>query len=1005
MFQQILKENEIYYSRQAAALGWDIQGKLEQLNCFIYGLRGLGLEIAKNLILMGLKRVVIYDKTVLSSSDLGTNFYAKTDQVDKVTREKAVIQSLKDLNENVIVDIYDGIINGQNLIEFSIVVMTDTWDQDLIYEINEAIRKKGNGFILAHSSGLFGSIFVDFSDNFVIENETGETCKEYLIEEITKHQNGVVHTIDNIQSLQDGDYVKFKEVLGMSEVNDQVFKITTLTPHKFSIGDTTNFQAYQGNGKAVQIKFPKKISYKSFKNMLSFENKDNIDRQLQLQISYNSILAFMNQNGRLPNLLNQEDADLVLKLALQNQKEHVQLDIQLIKNIALHLQAHIAPLTSFWGGLVAFEVLKFTGKFTSIRQWLHLEFYEALPEVEVNRKSMDCQYDDYYAIFGKETIEKLQNQNVLLMGVGGLGNEYLKMFSLMGIGSGQKGSLIAVDNDQIELSNLNRQFLFRKHHIGSNKADVACAMIKQINHSIKCKAYPYVISKESQQIFNQYFWNQIDFTVNAVDNIRARLYIDSQCCYYSKPNFESGTDGSKCHSQVILPFQTESFSEFKDSPETSISKSIFLNFPYKTDHNILWALEYFNDLFEKTSKNLYQLSQNPQIFINAFYNQNQSCLDYLKDQLQLIEKYVLLAINPTLENLVKYAKELFSFLFDQKIRQLLSKYPADFEQQNGLLFWTNPKRLPMSIEFNSTNPLHIQFIHCVVKIVIKILGCPLQFDSEQISVLVDSIETNKNKELFANQQFNENDIKQENDMLMIKLEKLIQENVQHLQQIKPFSYQKDKLNDIELEFITSAANLRGINYNIPSAIRQQVRESVECFIPQLITTKSVITGIVGIEILKYIQQKNINSIRNAYINLALPTFIFSQPKPPYQNVDQEFNQLIMDRTIAVPKNWTSWDRIKINKKMTVGEFIQYFEQNYNVNVQFLGFNQYLIYSKLKASSKELLTKDCADVYAQVSKEKLAEDEINFDVILDSYQMINGQEVSVDFPLIKYHYRV
>lgn len=42
------------------------------------------------------------------------------------------------------------------------------------------------------------------------------------------------------------------------------------------------------------------------------------------------------------------------------------------------------------------------------------------------------------------------------MGVGGLGNEYLKIFSLMGIGSGQKGSLIVVDDDQIELSNLNR---------------------------------------------------------------------------------------------------------------------------------------------------------------------------------------------------------------------------------------------------------------------------------------------------------------------------------------------------------------------------------------------------------------------------------------------------------------------------------------------------------------------------------------------------------------------
>ena len=53
------------------------------MECFIYGLRGvyiilifkLGLEIAKNLILMGLKRVTICDRAILSINDLATNFY------------------------------------------------------------------------------------------------------------------------------------------------------------------------------------------------------------------------------------------------------------------------------------------------------------------------------------------------------------------------------------------------------------------------------------------------------------------------------------------------------------------------------------------------------------------------------------------------------------------------------------------------------------------------------------------------------------------------------------------------------------------------------------------------------------------------------------------------------------------------------------------------------------------------------------------------------------------
>ena len=64
------------------------------MKCFIHGLRGvyiiyyckLGLEIAKNLILAGPKSVTVYDPTVLSVSDLGSNFYATLEQVGKVTR-------------------------------------------------------------------------------------------------------------------------------------------------------------------------------------------------------------------------------------------------------------------------------------------------------------------------------------------------------------------------------------------------------------------------------------------------------------------------------------------------------------------------------------------------------------------------------------------------------------------------------------------------------------------------------------------------------------------------------------------------------------------------------------------------------------------------------------------------------------------------------------------------------------------------------------------------------
>jgi len=55
---------------------------------------------------------------------------------------------------------------------------------------------------------------------------------------------------------------------------------------------------------------------------------------------------------------------------------------------------------------VAQEIVKHTGKFTPLSQWLHYEVFEALPEEAegkpINRKTTGCRYDDNIAIFGQE---------------------------------------------------------------------------------------------------------------------------------------------------------------------------------------------------------------------------------------------------------------------------------------------------------------------------------------------------------------------------------------------------------------------------------------------------------------------------------------------------------------------------------------------------------------------------------------------------------------------------
>lgn len=71
------QDEELLYSRQIAAYGSHAMNKISQLKIFIQGIRGLGIEISKNIILAGPKKVTIFDKNKIVINDLTSNFFYK----------------------------------------------------------------------------------------------------------------------------------------------------------------------------------------------------------------------------------------------------------------------------------------------------------------------------------------------------------------------------------------------------------------------------------------------------------------------------------------------------------------------------------------------------------------------------------------------------------------------------------------------------------------------------------------------------------------------------------------------------------------------------------------------------------------------------------------------------------------------------------------------------------------------------------------------------------------
>ena len=62
-----------------------------------------------------------------------------------------------------------------------------------------------------------------------------------------------------------------------------------------------------------------------------------------------------------------------------------------------------------------------------------------------------------------------------MIGAGAIGCELLKNYAMLGLGTGKNGGITITDPDVIEVSNLNRQFLFREKHLRKPKSQIAAA--------------------------------------------------------------------------------------------------------------------------------------------------------------------------------------------------------------------------------------------------------------------------------------------------------------------------------------------------------------------------------------------------------------------------------------------------------------------------------------------------------------------------------------------------
>jgi len=275
-------------------------------------------------------------------------------------------------------------------------------------------------------------------------------------------------------------------------------------------------------------------------------------------------------------------------------------------------------------------------------QFFYFDSVESLPTEPLDSsdlRPLNSRYDAQISVFGSKLQKKLEDAIVFIVGSGALGCEFLKNVALMGVSCGDQGKLTITDDDVIEKSNLSRQFLFRDWNIGQAKSTVAASAASSINPRLNIEALQNRVGTETENVFDDTFWENLSVVINALDNVNARLYVDQRCLYFQKPLLESGTLGAKCNTQMVIPHLTENYGASRDPPEKQAPMCTVHSFPHNIDHCLTWARSEFEGLLEKTPAEVNAYLSNPSEYSTAMINAGDAqSRDNLERVLECLDK-------------------------------------------------------------------------------------------------------------------------------------------------------------------------------------------------------------------------------------------------------------------------------------------------------------------------------------------------------------------------------
>eukprot|EP00371_Babesia_bovis_P000623 XP_001609270.1 ubiquitin-activating enzyme [Babesia bovis T2Bo] len=458
----------------------------------------------------------------------------------------------------------------------------------------------------------------------------------------------------------------------------------------------------------------------------------------------------------------------------------------------------------------------------------------------IEQQQQTTAVDNYYDL--------LRNVSLLVVGAGGIGCELIKNLVLCGV-----RNLVIVDIDTIDVSNLNRQFLYRAEDVGRYKAEVARdALLKWVP---KCKV--------TAEVCDVLKWRPIDLSkydvvLNALDNIRARSHINYCCMRAGIPLIEAGSTGYNGQVYPIVHGITACYDCHEKPRNKDIPVCSVRQIPEKAEHCVAWA------------RQLYELIFGPD-------NDNNMLHDLDIPQIPDVDSI-------TDSTAQKWVRDIFEYLFDTQITQLLTldkvwaerqpprpiKYPLHDESTSSFVKnGVNPSSISDMCSDERSNTDSSLFGEDLPPTKMRKTG-----NQHMVSHCKPTVHEETHNHSFGLKTMEYSNNSDISHRLVVKtMDELVKQFRSAL--LGFISHRKnilgsaifDKEDPICVDFVSSAANLRMINFNIPHLSTWDVQSIAGSITPAIAATNAIVAATQVMQLIHLLTTRHISPGHSADYSL------------------------------------------------------------------------------------------------------------------------------------------